>query len=120
MYAVGKIPGGYLKREGRPSENAILIARSVDRPIRPLFPADLRNDVVVSNLALSIDHDNSPQVAALIGTAAAIMISDIPWKGPVAGVQVGLVEGEIIVNPNLEQSEASILDFIAGTKEKYV
>lgn len=119
MYAVGKIPGGYLKREGRPSENAILIARSVDRPIRPLFPADLRNDVVVSNLALSIDHDNSPQVAALIGTAAAIMISNIPWEGPVAGVQVGLVEGEIIVNPNLEQSEASILDlFIAGTKEK--
>ncbi len=119
MYGVGKIPGGYLKREGRPSENAILIARSVDRPIRPLFPADLRNDVVVSNLALSIDHDNAPQVAALIGTAAAIMISDIPWKGPVAGVQVGLVEGKIIVNPNMEQSEASILDlFIAGTKEK--
>ncbi len=119
MYGVGKIPGGYLKREGRPSENAILIARSVDRPIRPLFPADLRNDVVVSNLALSIDHDNSPQVAALIGTAAAIMISDIPWKGPVAGVQVGMIEGEIVINPNLEQAEASTLDlFIAGTKEK--
>ncbi len=119
MYSVGKIPGGYLKREGRPSENAVLIGRSIDRPIRPLFPADLRNEVVVSNLVLAVDQDNSPQVAALIGTAAALMISDIPWNGPVVGVQVGLVEGEIIVNPNQKECEESSLDlFVAGTLDK--
>ena len=82
MYSVGKIPGGFLKREGRPTENAVLTARSIDRPIRPLFPSDLRNDVVVNNLILSVDHDHSPQVAALIGTSAAISISDIPWNDP--------------------------------------
>ena len=119
MYGVGKIPGGYLKREGRPSENAVISARSIDRPIRPLFPTDLRNDVIVNNIVLSVDHDNSPQVAALLGTAAALAISDIPWNGPVAGVQVGLVDDEIIVNPDLEQCEASTLDlFVAGTAEK--
>lgn len=119
MYSVGRIPGGFLRREGRPTENAVLTARSIDRPIRPLFPSDLRRDVVVNNLILSVDHDNSPQVAALIATSAAIAISDIPWNGPVAGVQVGLVDGEVIVNPTFEQAEASDLDlFLAGTEKK--
>ncbi|HZW97838.1 MAG TPA: polyribonucleotide nucleotidyltransferase, partial [Bacillota bacterium] len=84
MYSVGKIPGGYLKREGRPSENAVLIGRSIDRALRPLFPDGLRNEVVISNLVLSVDQDNSPQVASFIGSSAALMISDIPWKGPLA------------------------------------
>ncbi len=119
MYSVGKIPGGFLKREGRPTENAILTSRSIDRPIRPLFPHDLRNDVVVNNLILSVDHDHSPQVAALIGTSAAISISDIPWNGPVVGVQIALIDDVVIVNPTLEQFEASDLDlFLAGTATK--
>lgn len=119
MYSVGKIPGGFLRREGRPTENAMLTARSIDRPIRPLFPSDLRRDVVVNNLVLSVDHDCSPQVAALIGTSAAITISDIPWNGPVAGVQVGIVDGEIIVNPTIEERDDSELDlFLAGTDSK--
>ncbi len=119
MYSVGKIPGGFLKREGRPTENAVLTARSIDRPIRPLFPSDLRNDVVVNNLILSVDHDYSPQVAALIGTSAAISISDIPWNGPVVGVQVALIDDEVIINPTLEEFEASDLDlFLAGTATK--
>ena len=119
MYSVGKIPGGFLKREGRPTENAVLTARSIDRPIRPLFPDDLRNDVVVNNLILSVDHDHSPQVAALIGTSAAVSISDIPWNGPVAGVQVALVDGQVIVNPGQEQADLSQLDlFLAGTQDK--
>jgi polyribonucleotide nucleotidyltransferase len=119
MYSVGKIPGGFLKREGRPTENAVLTARSIDRPIRPLFPSDLRRDVVVNNLILSVDHDHSPQVAALIGTSASISISDIPWNGPVAGVQVGLVDDRVIVNPTFEETEDSDLDlFLAGTAKK--
>ena len=119
MYSVGKIPGGFLKREGRPTENAVLTARSIDRPIRPLFPDDLRNDVVVNNLVLSVDHDHSPQVAALIGTSAAISISDIPWRGPVAGVQVAIVDGQVIVNPDLENASQSDLDlFLAGSETK--
>lgn len=119
MYSVGKIPGGYLKREGRPSENAVLIGRSIDRALRPLFPDGLRNEVVISNLVLSVDQDNSPQVASFIGSSAALMISDIPWKGPLAGVQAGIIDGEIIVNPNSEQSQASDLDlFVAGSADK--
>ena len=119
MYSVGRIPGGFLKREGRPTENAVLTARSIDRPIRPLFPHDLRNDVVVNNLILSVDHDHSPQVAALIGTSAAVAISDIPWNGPVAGVQVAIVDGQILVNPDLENQKKSDLDlFLAGTEDK--
>ncbi|HHU08389.1 MAG TPA: polyribonucleotide nucleotidyltransferase [Clostridiaceae bacterium] len=119
MYSIGKIPGGYLKREGRPSENAVLIGRSIDRALRPLFPEGLRNDVIISNLVLSVDHDNSPQVAAFIGSSAALMISDIPWDGPLAGMQVGIVDDEIIVNPDNEQTKASTLDlFVAGSKDK--
>lgn len=119
MYSIGKIPGGFFKREGKPSENAILTGRSIDRPIRPLFPKDLRNDVVVNNLVLSVDGDNSPQVAALIATSAALSISDIPWRGPVAGVKVGIVDDEIVINPNAEQTAKSVLDlFVAGTKTK--
>ncbi len=85
MYAVGKIPGGFLKREGRPGEKAILTSRVIDRPIRPLFPKDLRNDVAVNNLVMSVDPDCSPEIAAMIGTSIAIAISDIPWKGPIGG-----------------------------------
>ena len=119
MYSVGRIPGGFLKREGRPTENAVLTARSIDRPIRPLFPDDLRNDVVVNNLILSVDHDHSPQVAALVGTSAAIAISDIPWNGPVAGVQLAIVDGQVMVNPDLENLKQSDLDlFLAGTEDK--
>lgn len=119
MYSIGKIPGGFFKREGKPSENAVLTARSIDRPIRPLFPHDLKNDVIVNNLVLSVDQDNSPQVAALIATSAAIAISDIPWRGPVAGVKVGLVDDEIVINPTEAQADESRLDlFVAGTKDK--
>ena len=93
MYAVGKIPGGFLKREGRPGEKAILVSRVIDRPIRPLFPKDLRNDVCVNNLVMSVDPDCSPEITAMLGTSIAIAISDIPWKGPVGGVVLGLIDG---------------------------
>lgn len=119
MYSVGRIPGGFFKREGRPTESAILNGRAIDRTIRPLFPEDLRRDVVVSNLLLSVDYDFSPKVAALIGTSAALAISDIPWKGPVAAAQVGLIDGEIIVNPSYDDYCDSELDlYVAGTSEK--
>jgi polyribonucleotide nucleotidyltransferase len=119
MYSVGRIPGGFFKREGRPTENAILNGRAIDRTIRPLFPEDLRRDVVVSNLLLAVDYDFSPKVAALIGTSAALAISDIPWKGPVAAAQVGLINGEIIVNPDYDDYCDSELDlYVAGTSEK--
>ena len=119
MYSVGRIPGGFFKREGRPTENAILNGRAIDRTIRPLFPEDLRRDVVVSNLLLSVDYDFSPKVAALIGTSAALAISDIPWNGPVAAAQVGLIDGEIIVNPDYDDYCDSELDlYVAGTSEK--
>ena len=103
LYAVGKIPGGFIKREGRPSEKAILTSRVIDRPMRPLFPKDLRNDVVVNNLVLSVDPDCSPEITAMIGSSAAVAISDIPWNGPIGGVILGLVDGEIVINPTLEQ-----------------
>ncbi|MBE6723685.1 MAG: polyribonucleotide nucleotidyltransferase [Ruminococcaceae bacterium] len=122
LYAVGRIPGSYLKREGRPSEKAILTARVIDRPIRPLFPKDLRNDVVISLLVLAVDHDSSPEIAGMIGASAALAISDIPWNGPIGGVFVGLTEEEgLIINPTAEQRERSILELtVAGTKEKVV
>ncbi|MBQ7036014.1 MAG: polyribonucleotide nucleotidyltransferase [Clostridia bacterium] len=119
LYAVGKIPGGFIRREGKPSEKAILCSRVIDRPIRPLFPSDLRNDVTVITTVMSVEQDNSPEIAAMIGASAAICISDIPFAGPIAGVQVGLVDGEIIINPTLEQRAKSTLQMtVAGTATK--
>lgn len=119
QYAVGKIPGGYIKREGRPSEKAILTSRVIDRPIRPLFPKDLRNDVVVSNLVMSVDQDCSPEIAAMIGTSIAISISDIPWNGPIGGVVLGLIGDEVIINPTeTQRAESRMYVTLAGTKKK--
>ncbi len=119
LYAAGKIPGSFLKREGRPSEKAVLASRVVDRPIRPLFPSDMRNDCSVVMTVMSTDQDHSPEIAGMVGTSFALSISDIPWNGPLAGVNVGYVDGEIIVNPNAEQRAASKLSLIvAGTGEK--
>ncbi len=119
QYAVGKIPGGYIKREGRPSEKAILTSRVIDRPIRPLFPKDLRNDVVVSNLVMSVDQDCSPEIAAMIGTSIAISTSDIPWNGPIGGVIIGLIDDEAIINPTEEQrTKSRMYVTLAGTKKK--
>ena len=121
LYAVGKIPGGYLKREGRPSEKAILTSRVIDRPIRPLFPKDLRNDVNLSLTVLSVDHDCSPEIAAMIGASIALSISDIPWNGPIGGVFMGMTEdGKFIVNPTLKQRETSILELTVAASEKKV
>lgn len=119
LYAVGKIPGGFIRREGKPSEKAILTSRVIDRPIRPLFPSDLRNDVTVITTVMSVEQDNAPEIAAMIGASAAISISHIPFNGPIAGVQVGLVDGEIVINPTQEQREKSTLQLtVAGTKTK--
>ncbi len=119
LYAVGKIPGSYTKREGKPSDKAILTSRAIDRPLRPLFPKDFRNDVVVVATVLSVEQDNSPEVAAMIGASAALSISDIPFGGPTAAVNVGLVNGEIIINPTEEQRKVSDLTLtVAGTQEK--
>ena len=119
MYSVGKIPGSYTKREGKPSDKAILAARAIDRPLRPLFPKDFRNDVVVVATVLSVEQDNSPEVAAMIGASAALSISDIPFGGPTAAVNVGLVNGEIVINPTEEQRKISDLNLtVAGTAEK--
>lgn len=107
LYAVGKIPGSFLKREGRPSDKAILTSRVIDRPIRPLFPKDMRNDVSVVCTVMSVDPDCSPEIAAMVGTSAALSISDIPWNGPISGVSVGLIDGEFIINPNAEQRKVS-------------
>ena len=119
MYAAGKIPGGFLRREGRPSEHATLTARLIDRPIRPLFAEGFRNEVQVVNTVLSVDPDCSPEVAAQIGTSVAISISDIPFNGPTAAVSVGYVDGEIVINPTLAQREKNRLNLtVAGTYEK--
>ena len=121
LYSVGKIPGGFLKREGKPSEKAVLASRVIDRPIRPLFPKDLRNDVVVVATVLSVDQDNSPEMTAFLGTAISLAISDIPFNGPIAAVSVGLVDGQLIVNPNAEQRSNSDLDLtVAGSLDKIV
>ncbi|MBE6688767.1 MAG: polyribonucleotide nucleotidyltransferase [Ruminococcaceae bacterium] len=121
LYSVGKIPGGFLKREGRPSEKAILTSRVIDRPIRPLFPKDLRNDICLSMTVLSVDQDNSPEIAAMIGASVALSISDIPWNGPIAGVFMGMVDGELVINPNEKQNEVSTLQLtVAGSREKVV
>jgi polyribonucleotide nucleotidyltransferase len=119
LYAVGKIPGGFIKREGRPSERAILTSRNIDRPIRPLFPKDLRNDVTVVNTVLSVDQDNSPEIAAMIGSSIAISISDIPFNGPIGGVILGLVDGEVVINPDAAQRDKSDMYVtLAGTEDK--
>lgn len=121
LYSVGKIPGSFLKREGRPTENAILTSRMIDRPMRPLFPAGLRNDVSIVTTVLSSDIDNSPEITALIAASIAVSISDVPFNGPIAGVNVGLVDGELILNPNKEQREKSDLDLtVAASAEKVV
>lgn len=121
MYSVGKIPGGYTKREGKPSEKAILTSRVIDRPIRPLFPSDLRNDVSVVATVLSVEQDNAPEICALIGTSIALSISDIPWNGPIGGVWLGLVDGEYVINPTVEQREKSEMHVtVAGTQQKIV
>ena len=119
LYAVGKIPGGFIKREGKPSEKAILTSRVIDRPIRPLFPKDLRNDVAVVNTVMSVEQDNSPEIAAMIGASVAISISDIPFNGPIGGVVLGLIDNEVIINPNEEQrAKSKMYVTLAGTKEK--
>ena len=119
MYSVGKIPGSYTKREGKPSDKAILVSRAIDRPLRPLFPKDFRNDVVVVATVLCVEQDNSPEVAAMIGASAALSISDIPFGGPTAAVNVGLVNGEIVINPTEAQRKVSDLNLtVAGPAEK--
>ena len=121
LYSVGKIPGSFTKREGKPSEKAILTSRCVDRPIRPLFPKDMRNDVSVVMTVLAVEPDNSPEIAGMIATSIAISISDIPWNGPISGINVGLVDGEIVLNPTLEQRAKTDLTLtVAGTAEKIV
>ena len=121
MYAVGKIPGGYLKREGKPSEKAVLTSRVIDRPVRPLFPKDLRNDVALSLTVMSVDPDCSPEITAMIGASIALSISDIPWNGPIGGAFMGLVDGEIVVNPTAEQRAKSDLELtVAASAAKVV
>lgn len=121
LYAVGKIPGGFIKREGRPSEKAILASRLIDRPIRPLFPEGFRNDVQVVDIVMSVDQDCAPEMAAMIGTSASLTISDIPFDGPIGGVIVGMVGGEFVINPTVEQAAKSDLHLVlAGTKDAIV
>ena len=121
MYAVGKIPGGFLKREGKPTEKAVLAGRVIDRPIRPLFPKDLRNDISLLLTIMSVDPDCSPEITAMIGASIALSISDIPWNGPIGGVFMGLVDGKIIVNPTAAEREKSDLELtVAASKEKVV
>ena len=121
LYAVGRIPGSFNRREGRPGEKGILTSRVIDRPIRPLFPYDFRNDVSVMCTVMAVDHDCSPEIAALIGTSAALAISDIPWNGPVAALKVGLVDGKLVFNPDSEQRKVSDLDVtVVSTAKKVV
>ena len=121
LYAVGRIPGGYLRREGKPSEKAVLTSRVIDRPIRPLFPKDLRNDVALTLTVMAVDYDCSPEITAMIGASIALSISDIPWNGPIAGVYMGLVNGEIVVNPTQAQRKVSDLELtVAGSHQKVV
>ena len=121
LYSVGRIPGSFNRREGRPGEKGILTSRVIDRPIRPLFPSDFRNDVSVMCTVMSVDHDCTPEIAALIGTSAALAISDIPWNGPVGALKVGLVDGKLVFNPDSEQRKVSDLDVtVVSTREKVV
>jgi len=121
LYAVGRIPGSFMRREGRPSERAVLASRLIDRPMRPLFPSDMRNDVSVMATILSVESDNSPEILAMIGASIAVSISDIPWNGPIAGVHMGLVDGKLIINPNAIERDTSDLNLtVAGSKQKVV
>ena len=121
MYSVGRIPGSFMRREGRPGEKAVLTSRVIDRPIRPLFPKDMRNDVCVTMTVMSVDQDCSPEITGMIGTSIALSISEIPWAGPIGGVFMGLVDGELVVNPTLEQREHSDLQLtVAATEQKIV
>src|SRR3954470_16082195 len=116
LYAVGKIPGGFIKREGRPSEKAVLTSRLIDRPIRPLFADGFRNDVQVISLVMSVDQDCTSEMAAMLGSSLALSTSDIPFEGPIAGVVVGRVNNEFVINPNVEQAEKSDINLtVAGT-----
>ena len=118
LYSVGKIPGGFIKREGRPTDNATLAARMIDRPMRPMFPENFRNEVQVVNTVLSVEQDNSPELTAMFGSSLATSISEVPFDGPIAGVKVGHVDGNFIINPTPEELEKSDLDLtVAGTKE---
>ncbi len=119
LYSVGRIPGSFLRREGRPSERAVLASRLIDRPMRPLFPDDLRNDVAIAATVMSLDPDCAPEIPAMLGASLAVSISDIPWRGPIAGVAVGLVDGQLVINPDTAQREASTLQLtVAGTADK--
>ena len=121
LYAVGRIPGSFMRREGQPSLPAVLASRLIDRPIRPLFPSDLRNDVVVTCTVMSVDYDCSPEVTAMIGVSACLSYSDIPWNGPIGCMEVGYVDGQVVMNPNQEQKHRSQMDVtVAATKEKVV
>ena len=120
MYAAGKIPGGYLKREGKPSEKAVLTSRVIDRPIRPLFPKDLRNDVALTLVVMSVDPDCSPEITAMIGASTALAISDIPWNGPIGGAFMGLVDGKIVLNPTAEEQKKSDLQLTVAASMKKV
>ena len=118
MYAVGQIPGGFLKREGRPATSAILTSRLIDRPIRPMFPEGYHNDVQIVATAVSVDPDNAPDIPAMIGASCALSISDIPFNGPIAGVRVGMIDGKYIINPTVAQAEVSRLNLaVAGTHD---
>ena len=121
MYAVGKIPGGFNKREGKASEHAVLTSRVIDRPMRPLFPKDYRNDVTLSNMVMSVDPECNPEIPAMLGSAISTCISDIPFDGPCATTQVGLLDGEFIINPSLAQKKISDLQLtVASTREKVI
>ena len=120
MYSVGKIPGGFLRREGKPSEKAVLTSRVIDRPIRPLFPKDLRNDVALTLTVMSVDPDCSPEITAMIGASIALSISDIPWNGPIGGAFIGLVDGKPVLNPNYEERKVSTLELTVAASEKKV
>ena len=121
LYAAGRIPGSFMRREGRPGERAILTSRVVDRPMRPLFPKEMRNDVCITMTVMSLDPDCSPEIAGMIGASLVTAVSEIPWNGPIGGVQVGLVDGEIVLNPTQEQRKKSDLALtVAATMDKIV
>ena len=120
LYAVGRIPGSFTRREGRPGEKAILTSRVIDRPIRPLFPKDLRNDVALTLTVMSVDPDCSPEITAMIGASIALSISDIPWNGPIGGAFVGMIGDKFIINPTAEERKESVLELTVAASEKKV